>query len=147
MTLQDSEICTGRFSTDFIAKATHDAERARWLPASAAQAVVARRTSGDLPPGWDLTPHWAAVEGLARANDASPAPDRARWPPVVPALAFVGSGSVEERASSPIVARASTICRTLRQHSNVLDKSQVLALYEIARRSTIWTRDVPRGDH
>lgn len=144
VTLQDGEIYTGRFSTDFIAKATRDAERARWLLASAAQAVVARRTYGDLPASWDLSTHWAAVDSVASANEASPGPGLARWPPVIPALVFVGSGSVEERASSPVVARASTICRTLRQYRDVLEKSQVLALYEIARRSTTWTRDTPR---
>jgi hypothetical protein len=146
VTIDDGEIYTGRFSTDFVAKASRDAERAWWLLASAAQAVVARRVRGDLPPDWDLSPHWVAVESVAaQARSAPPSSGAAnRWPPTIPALAFVGSGSVEERAASPVVARASTICRALREHRVALDKSQVLAIYELARRSTTWTRDVSR---
>ena len=146
VTIDDGQIFTGRFSTDFVARVSRGAERAWWLLASAAQAVVARRARGDLPPDWDLSPHWAAVESVAaRASRArTSSGDANRWPPTIPALAFVGSGSVEERAASPVVARASTICRALREHRVALDKSQVLAFFEIARRSTTWTRDAPR---
>ncbi|MDD7920144.1 nuclease-related domain-containing protein [Actinomycetospora callitridis] len=145
VTIDDGEIHTGRFSTDFVAKASRDAERAWWLLASAAQAVVSRRARGDLPPDWDLSPYWAAVESIAAQASSTHSSSSAanRWPPTIPALAFVGSGSVEERLPSPVVARASTICATLRQHRAALDRCHVLALYEIARRSTTWTRDTP----
>lgn len=146
VTIDDGEIHTGRFSTDFVAKATRDAERASWLLVSAARAIVARRARGDLPSAWDLPSHWAAVESIASgASSARPNSGAAsRWPPSIPALAFVGSGSVEEQLASPVVARASTICSTLRQHRVALDRGHVLALYEIARRSTTWTRETPQ---
>ena len=144
VTIDNGEIYIGRFSTDFVAKASRDAERASWLLASAAEAVVARRARGDLPRIWDLWPHWEAVESLAaRASSTRPRSGVERWPPTIPALAFVGSGSVQDQRAAPVVARASTICNTLRHHRVALGEDHVVALYEIARRSTTWTRDAP----
>lgn len=142
VTLHDGEVAVGTFRRDFVRKVREDAGRTRWLLATAADAVLERRRRGDLPSAWDFSGSWGVLERFAAGVRGAGA---GQWPPVTPALGFVGSGGLEEQMGPVVVARASTISRMLRERPSVVDARHVSALYELARRSTTWTRDAPRG--
>ena len=142
VTIKNGEIRNGRFPTDFTRKAAEDAQRASWLISSALSAMVDRRARGDLPEGWDLTPHHETVERLAERGSAEPRTGSRL--PVLSAVVFVGSGSVEQQSWPVVVARATNLRQVLLERPGVLTEAEALVLHHVARRSTTWTRKPPR---
>lgn len=141
ITIKNGEVHSGKFPTDFLRKADEDARRASSLIATALGAMVARRARHDLPDDWDLARHHETVESLAERSSAVSRPGSRL--PVLSAVVFVGSGSVEQQPSPVLVTRASTLVQALLQRPRLLTNAEVLVLHEVARRSTTWTRDVP----
>lgn len=131
------EISVGSRTTDFLAKAARDARRTSWLLASALEAVVARSSRGDLPSSWHVDLHEGVVNGHRERSRSD-----TDWLSVVPAVIFVGSGPIEGHPW-PIVTRSNRLRESLLHRSRTLSDRQVEALYELARRSTLWTRDAP----
>lgn len=140
VTLRDDELYNGRYPTGYLQNSLREARRASKLLGSALAAVTARTARGDLPISWDLSQHQQAIARLATRSPTPAGSPNAL--PVIPAIVFVGSGSVDEQPSPVLVARNATLCRRLQERRTALPKPQVAALYEIARRSTIWTRDL-----
>lgn len=142
VSIRGGEIYSGRYATGYLRKSSREAQQASWLVSSALEALAARMTHGELPDTWDLSAYVRGVESLIdRRRERRNA---AGWLPVIRAVVFVGRESVEEQPSPVLVTRSSMLCRRLVERPSALRESQVHALYEIARRSTTWTRNVPR---
>jgi hypothetical protein len=139
VTISEGEIYSGSYRLTYLREAVRDQRRASWLINSALEAIVARKARRDLPDAWSFSPDERAVEKLAARGGTREV--GSGWPPVVSAVVLVGAGSVDEQPSPVLVCRASSLCQRLRERPSVLSGPQVQVLYEVAHRSTTWSRD------
>ena len=131
-------ITVGGRSTDYVAKARREADRAAaLLTAAAADAALGSPTEA-----WPFTADEVAVVATVAAG-RHPRGGPSRWPPVTPVIAVVGAPlHGRDRPAGVLVVTPKTLPRLLSALPTALDEHQAVTLHTLARRSTTWSRDL-----